>query len=128
MLLKWRHLWSHIRYRSIPLRSAAEPRTREFSAGPVDTGIRWLGDVDIGGRIHHALFAHPDSLVDYRLPTHVADLVIARCTLLPEVWNKQRGRVDFELAVSDGEGGTTRAALGDLRYGGEPRSARRPPR
>jgi GT2 family glycosyltransferase len=110
MIARLFQLWTRLRYRSTPLRLAAEPQIREFPGGPVDEGVRWLGDVRIGGHTHHALFAHPDSRVVYRVPASKADRIVARCALVPDVWDKNRGGVDFDLSVTNGDGGRTARA------------------
>lgn len=103
-------LWSRIAYRLTPLRLVAEPHTRQFSGGPTDAGIRWVGEVTLGGCSYEALLAHPDSLVAYSLPAGGAERFIARCAILPAVWDKHRGGVEFELTVRENASGVTSRA------------------
>jgi GT2 family glycosyltransferase len=94
------HLWSRVRHRTLPLRLAAEPEARQFSGEDVDAGIRWLDHpVELRGGSYAALFAHPDSLVRYRVRAADAERLTARCGLLPESWDRCAGVVAFDVDV-----------------------------
>jgi GT2 family glycosyltransferase len=62
--------------------------------------IRWMGPLDLG-RVRHALFAHPDSRIVYRLQAVVPGArLVADCAMHPSAWGRNRSGVEFELTAS----------------------------
>ena len=85
-----------------------ELRNRPMRREPdSDEAVRWLGPLAAGSRIQTALFAHPDSTVQYRFDAPPAGRVAAWCTLVPAVWDKNTAGVLFEIEVRRERSGAT---------------------
>src|SRR5262245_23708684 len=59
--------------------------------------VRWLGDLNVRGESHAALFSHPRSTVTFRWRSARGERLTAYCTLLPDAWSKNVGGVEFRL-------------------------------
>jgi glycosyltransferase involved in cell wall biosynthesis len=97
-------LWRALRFerRSLRHRPIAELITDQTSAADA---VRWLGEVEIAGVKRPALFCHPVSQVTYRLRARAGDRVTTSCALLPEVWDRNTGGVEFTVTVTSGSSG-----------------------
>jgi len=66
----------------------------------VTDAVRWLGPLEVAGETRDALFCHPTSHVVYEFMAPARARVVAYCALLPEVWAKNQGGIEFSLTVS----------------------------
>jgi GT2 family glycosyltransferase len=62
--------------------------------------VRWLGEIDVAGDTRHALFCHPASSVTFSLDAAPGDSLVIGCALLPEVWDKNTGGVEFTVTAT----------------------------
>lgn len=67
--------------------------------------IRWLGEIDVAGDRRQAIFCHPASSVTFNVQAAPGDSVVTACALLPEVWDKNTGGVEFTLTATVAETG-----------------------
>jgi len=81
-----------------------EPITRTSDLPDVDDAVRWLGEVKVSGETHMALLCHPPSAVTYEASTLGRTVVVAPCTMLPSIWEANRGGVTCTLTVTAGDG------------------------
>ena len=89
--------WNLLRYQTrlcrwFPTISRRDP------LGVIDT-VRWLGNVRIGGRSHHALLSPPPSEVTYRLLAAPRSKLEVWCGLLPGPRERTTGSVEFAATV-----------------------------
>ncbi len=66
---------------------------------PADA-VRWLGPIDVAGQTREALFCHPTSRVEYSVAVRPGDRVTGFVSLLPDVWQKNVGGVEFSTTVT----------------------------
>src|SRR5580693_9596091 len=98
---RWRTLADRVRTLSVERDSL---RTRPMIGlvsdhpSPADA-VRWLGPVSIAGRSVDSLFCHPTSRAEYRLAVCPGDQIVGWVSLVPDVWSKNRGGVDFSVTV-----------------------------
>src|SRR5688572_6164207 len=65
----------------------------------VTGGARWLGNVRIGRRSHHALLITPPSEVTYRMLAGPHARLEAWCGLLPDAGKRNSGNVEFAVKM-----------------------------
>ncbi len=94
--------WERLRFERQPLR-LMPPLDRRTDSADLFAAIRWIGPIRVGGRSREALFCHPTSRIVYRTPVATPARIVAWCALMPQVWNAQRGGVEFELSVRIGD-------------------------
>lgn len=80
-----------------------EPIARSSDLPDVDDAIRWLGDVKISGETHTALLCHPPSSITYEASCLGRTVVVAPCSMLPSIWEANRGGVKCTLTVTAGD-------------------------
>jgi GT2 family glycosyltransferase len=92
------HGWRHYRTSVRRLRDE-HPYEQSSSHGQVDA-IRWIGPVSVP-HTRHALFAHPDSRIAYRLPeTPGGGRLVADCLVHPAAWGRFRSELTFTVTAS----------------------------
>ena len=95
-------VWRYLRYERRALRDRPIATIQTDAPVPGDA-VRWLGDMDIHGERHAALFCHPRAAVTFRWRASSAERLTVFCTLLPDAWTKNTGGVEFRLrAGADG--------------------------
>jgi len=97
-------LWYRKAYNALLLQSLT-PTAVE--AGPHNPGeaIRWIPSVRIENQEKRALFTRPPVRVTYRLTVPPRAMFRTFVTLLPEVWGKNTGGVEFDVSISPQGGG-----------------------
>ena len=90
--------WRRFRWHERLLRFEP-PSSQETDQPHPGDAIRWLPPARISGETEHAFLMHPSSTVTYRLQLAPGARVVARCALLPLVWEDHHGGVTFEIAV-----------------------------
>ncbi|MDH3442826.1 MAG: glycosyltransferase, partial [Deltaproteobacteria bacterium] len=96
------HLWDFLNRKSIvsiPLRVLHPIRLRSNTSDLSD-GIRWIPNVRIDGTDKLGLFMHPASSVSYRFTVPRRAVFSGFAGLMPEVWGRNPGGVEFEFQAS----------------------------
>src|SRR5262245_4928379 len=78
---------------------------RPASTTPEGDAVRWLDRVDIQGDVRPALFMHPVASRTYRFTCARHARFDAWLALLPDVWGRNHGGVQFDLTIA-GAGAT----------------------
>ena len=99
-----RELWYRKAYDALPLQSLT-PTVTEAGPNKLNDVIRWIPSVGIENQKKHAFFTHPPARVTYRLRVPPRAMFRAFVALLPEVWGKNLGGVEFEVSISPPGGG-----------------------
>jgi O-antigen biosynthesis protein len=73
--------------------------TSETNQANAEEAIRWMGPVEIDGQPRQALFCHPHSSVTYRVTVPGPVAVLAWAGVVPEIWNRNSGGIEFTLRV-----------------------------
>jgi GT2 family glycosyltransferase len=63
--------------------------------------VRWIDRAEIHGAVRPALFMHPVATRTYRFTCAGPGRFVAWLALLPEVWGRNHGGVQFDLAVGE---------------------------
>lgn len=90
---------------------ALEPVERKTDLSDLEDAIRWLGPVKVSGETYGALLCHPPSSVTYEASCLGRTTVVAPCTMLPSIWQSNRGGVRCTLTVSTAAGWTARQSI-----------------
>jgi GT2 family glycosyltransferase len=88
-----------------------EPIERKSDLPDVNDAIRWLGNVKVSGETHTALLCHPPSAVTYEASCLGRTVVVAPCTMLPSIWEANRGGVRCTLTVTTADGWKAQKAI-----------------
>jgi GT2 family glycosyltransferase len=109
-------LWGAVRrVRVVTARLTDRPFVSRESAGmPVEEAVRWMGPLDIGGRVRDALFCHPAASVTFRLDTPAGARLRVHCGIVPEAWRRNAG-VRFEISAERVKSGRSAGASRTLR-------------
>ena len=73
---------------------------RPASTTPEGDAVRWLDRVDIQGEVRPALFMHPVASRTYRFTCAGHGRFDAWLALLPDVWGRNHGGVQFDLTIA----------------------------
>jgi glycosyltransferase involved in cell wall biosynthesis len=87
-----------VRYERLALRDRPIAGVETDNPSPA-AAVRWLGPIAVDGDVRFALFAHPVSRITYRFDAQPGDEVTAAAALLPDVWEKNVGGVEFLVGV-----------------------------
>ena len=98
--LAWRHLRVQ-RERLYPL----TPASQWTNLPVLGDAIRWMNPATAPGGMSTALFAHPDSAVSWRLTLPARARIASWVGLVPEVWTKNIGGVEFTIEIDDAADG-----------------------
>src|SRR5436190_3794541 len=93
----------HLRYERIGFRDLPMADVSSDQAD-VAEAIRWLGVLTVSGRAEPALYSHPTSSVSFVTRVQPGDRVVADCALLPDVWDRNTGGVQFTVSVEGASG------------------------
>jgi GT2 family glycosyltransferase/2-polyprenyl-3-methyl-5-hydroxy-6-metoxy-1,4-benzoquinol methylase/glycosyltransferase involved in cell wall biosynthesis len=94
-------VWARKAYISIPL-SSLTPNSRVSDHPDVNTAIHWIPSVKIGGIVKRGFFMHPPASVSYRFKVPPKAVFCGFTGLMPDVWGRNPGGVNFEIsAVSE---------------------------
>lgn len=95
-----RKTWYHGReYANIPLTSLS-PAAIETGHQESEEAVRWISYMQIHNEDKQALFAHPPSLVCYRLKVPPGAIFQTSVALLSEAWGRNSGGVEFKISIS----------------------------
>jgi O-antigen biosynthesis protein len=83
---------------------------RETEMPAIAEAIRWIGPTRITGEVHDALLCHPDSSVTWNVPVPARARVVSAVALLPAVWTRNSGGVQFRIDVERSDGTTLATA------------------
>ena len=120
MIRTLRRLASDLVFDRRPLRAQPLSAVETDLPSPADA-VRWLGAIAIRGLAREALFCHPRSSASYDISVEPGDLIVASAALLPDVWDRNRGGVEFTVSVHNPVDGATRSASLLSRPGTHPR-------
>ena len=87
-----------IRFQSRLCRSSPREGT-ERDHGTGTEAARWLGNIGISGRSHHALFCPPGREVRYRLLAPPRSRLVAWCGLLSDATHPTKGGAEFVITA-----------------------------
>ncbi len=107
-----RGAWHLLRYQSQLCRWSSIPVDERNPVG-ADQVPRWLGNIRIGGRSHHALFCPPAGRVAYRFWAPTGARIVAWCGLLPDTPTRDKGAAEFVVTVRTV--GSSSETIGRLR-------------
>jgi GT2 family glycosyltransferase len=72
---------------------------RPVSTTPEGDAVRWIDRVEIHGEVRPALFMHPAATRTYRFTCAGRGRFDAWLALLPDVWGRNHGGVQFDLTI-----------------------------
>lgn len=72
----------------------------DSSSTPVSDYVRWVDQVDVGESVKLGLFMHPVSSKTFTVRVPRGGRIRASIALFPQVWDKNRGGVLFQVSVA----------------------------
>lgn len=97
-----RRLWRRLRVESELLYQL--PIAARSSSLPLQSAVRWVHPATAPSGVRSALFAHPDSVVTWRIALPANGRIAAWVGLMPEVWTKNTGGARFTITIESVDG------------------------
>ena len=91
-------VWCRKAYTLTPLKSLT-PSEQNSDNPNVHDAIQWIPVVKIDGKVKAGFFMHPPASVSYRLTIPPRAVFYGSIALMPDVWGRNPGGVEFEIKV-----------------------------